>query len=84
MDFGNLSRSSVEHLIDEWVFNETYRAILKRRFLDGICYEPLAEEFGMSVRQVKRIVYKYGDKVLDHVPNYFVRDKGDYRNGYPK
>ena len=68
MDFGNLSRSSVERLIDEWVFNELYRCILKRRFLDGVCYEPLAEEFGMSVRHVKRIVYKYGDKVLSHVP----------------
>lgn len=68
MDFGNLSRSEVEHLIDEYCFNEKYRHILKRRFLDGVCFEPLAEEFGMSVRHVKNIVYKEGDKVLRHVP----------------
>ena len=68
MDFGNLSRSEVAYLIDEYCFNEKYRKILKRRFLDGICFEPLAEEFDMSVRHVKNIVYKEGDKVLHHVP----------------
>ena len=68
MDFGNLSRSEVEHLIDDYCFNEKYRHILKRRFLDGVCFEPLAEEFDMSVRHVKNIVYKEGDKVLRHVP----------------
>ena len=35
----DLSRSEVEHLIDEWIFSERDRAILKRRLLDGICYE---------------------------------------------
>lgn len=67
MNFGNLSRSEVEHLIDEYCFNEKYRKILKRRFLDGICFEPLAEEFDLSVRQVKNIVYKEGDKILRRI-----------------
>lgn len=58
VDFGNLSRSEVEHLIDEWIFSERDRKILKRRLLDGILYEPLAEEFDLSVRQVKNIVRK--------------------------
>lgn len=67
MNFGNLSRSEVGHLIDEYCFNEKYRKILKRRFLDGICFEPLAEEFDLSVRQVKNIVYKEGDKILRRI-----------------
>ena len=33
----NLSRSEVNHLIEEWIFNERDRAVLKRRLLDGIC-----------------------------------------------
>lgn len=66
MDYG-IRRSELEHLIDEYCFNEKYRYILKRRFLDGICFEPLSEEIGMSVRQVKNIVYKEGDKVLKHI-----------------
>jgi hypothetical protein len=59
----DLSRSEIEHLINEWIFSERDRAILKRRLLDGICYEPLAEEFGLSVRQTKTIVYKC-EKIL--------------------
>jgi hypothetical protein len=53
----DLSRSQWEHLIDEWIFSERDRQILKRRLLDGICYEPLAEEFDLSVQQTKHIVY---------------------------
>ena len=52
----DLSRSEWEHLIDEWIFSERDRAILKRRLLDGICFGPLAEEFDMSVRQINNIV----------------------------
>ena len=61
------SNSEITRLIDEYIHNERNRAILKRRLIDGICYEPLAEEFDLSVRQVKNIVYKYQDKVLKYV-----------------
>lgn len=63
----NISRSEVANAIDEWIFNERDRQILKRRLLDGICYEPLAEEFNMSVQSVKRIVYKSQDKLFKHL-----------------
>lgn len=62
-----MSRTDIERLIDEWVHNERDRKILKRRLLDGICFEPLAEEFDLSVRQVKRIVYVSEDKIFAHV-----------------
>lgn len=62
----DLSRSEVERLIEEWIFKERDRRILKRRLLDGICYEPLAEEFGLSVRQIKNIVYKGEEKIFSH------------------
>ncbi len=63
-----ISCSEVSHLIDEWCFNEKHRAILKRRWIDGIGQEELAEEFDLSVRQIQYIIYKQGDKVLRHVP----------------
>lgn len=63
--FPDLSRSQIEYLIDEWIFNERDRNILKRRLLDGITFEKLAEEFDMSVRQIKSIVYKSGDRLYD-------------------
>lgn len=60
----DIPRSQVEFLIDEWIFSERDRMILKRRLLDGICFEPLAEEFDLSVRQIKTIVYKGEDKLF--------------------
>ena len=59
--------SEMAALIDEYIHNERNRAILKRRLLDGICYEPLAEEFDMSVRQVKTIVYKAQDMLFKNL-----------------
>jgi hypothetical protein len=63
----DLSRSDLEKIIDEWVFNERNRNIIKRRLLDGICYEPLADEFNLSVRQVKNIVYKTENIIIRHL-----------------
>lgn len=67
----NLSRSQWEKLIDEWVFSERDRAILKRRLLDGIKFEDLAEEFSLSVRQVKNIVYRQQRLLFTHTPPFF-------------
>lgn len=64
-----LSRSEIEYLINEWIIGrnaERDREIMKRRLLDGICYEPLAEEFDLSVRQVKNIVRKCEIKIFKH------------------
>lgn len=67
MNVPDLSRSQLENLIDEWILNERNRNIAKRRLIDGVCYEPLAFEFDMSVRQIKNIVYKVEDKIFKHV-----------------
>lgn len=63
----DLSRTEIEHLISEWVLNERDRKIMSRRLIDGICYEPLAEEFDLSVRQIKNIVYKNEKRILKHI-----------------
>ena len=55
------SNSQISALIDEWVHSERDRAIMKRRLIDGLTHERLAEEFDISVRQVKRIIYKNMD-----------------------
>lgn len=61
------SRSEILFLIDEYILNEKHRRIMRRRLIDGICYEPLAEEFDMSVSQIKRIIYKCQDKIFKHL-----------------
>ena len=54
----DLSRTEWENLIDEWIFNEKDRAILKRRLLDGLTFEQLANEFNYSTQNIQRIIYK--------------------------
>lgn len=63
----DLSRSELIALIDEWIFNERDRQILKRRLLDGITYEKLAEEFDLSVRHIKTVVYKSEQKLVTKI-----------------
>lgn len=66
----DLCRREWEELIDQWIIGnhaERNRAIIKRRLLDGICFEPLAEEFGLSVQQTKTIVYKAEQTLIKHI-----------------
>ena len=63
------TNSQIRAIIEEYIHSERDRQILCRRLIDGICYEPLAEEFNLSVRQVKTIVYREGDKVFKHCKN---------------
>lgn len=63
----DLSRTEIEYLIHEWIFNERDREILKRRLLDGICFEQLAEGFDLSTQGVKQIVYKSQNRIFKHV-----------------
>ena len=61
------TNSQIAFLIDEHIHSERNRAILKRRLIDGICFEPLAEEFGLSVEGVKDIVYKNQRKLFKFI-----------------
>lgn len=60
------TNSEIEKIIDEYIHNERDRNVLKRRYIDGICYEPLAEEFDLSVTQIKRIIYKNENAIFKH------------------
>lgn len=61
------TNSQIEFLIDEYIHSDRDRALLKRRLIDGVVFETLAEEFGMSDRHVKRLVYKPQDKVFKYL-----------------
>lgn len=61
------TNSCISALIDEYIHSERDRKLLKRRLIDGICYEPLAEEFDLSDRQVRRIVYRLQEQLFKHL-----------------
>lgn len=65
--FDDRSRSEWEALIDEWVHDELSRKMLKRKYLDGICFEPLAEEFYISVEGCKKRVKKAREQLFRHI-----------------
>ena len=70
MENYNLSRSEWENAIDQWLVgrnSERNRKMLKRRLLDGISYERLAEEFDMSTQNVCSIIYKCQERVFTHL-----------------
>ena len=62
------SNSQIREIIAEYVHSERDRAILCRRLIDGVTFERLAEEFDMSVSQIKRIVRKGSNNIFKHLP----------------
>lgn len=52
------TNTEIAHEIDEKIHSELDRALMKRRLIDGITQEKLAEEFDLSVRQVQRKIYR--------------------------
>lgn len=61
------TNSQVSAIIDDIIHSERDRAIMKRRFIDGLTYERLAEEFNLSVPRIKSIVYHGWNKVLKYL-----------------
>lgn len=52
------SNSRLREIVGEHIHNERDRKILIRKYCDGLTFEQLAEEFDLSVSQIKRIIYK--------------------------
>lgn len=67
LDNAEYTNTKIKDIIDDYVHKERDRLILKRRFVDGICFEPLSEEFGLSVTQTKNIVKKYEYRIFSHL-----------------
>lgn len=61
------TNSQIREIIREYIHSERDREILCRRLIDGVTYERLAEEFGLSVRHTKTIVYRGEEQVFRHV-----------------
>ena len=62
------TNSLIERLIAEHLHSERDRALLRRRLIDGIVFEKLAEEFELSPRQTRTIVHKCEQILFKHLP----------------
>lgn len=61
------TNSQMDKLISEHIHSDRDRRILRRRLIDGVCYDSLAEEFDMSVRWIKAIVKKEKNALFQHL-----------------
>lgn len=61
------TNSQVTQVINEHVHSERDRNIMIDRLVNGMCYEPLAEKYDLSVTQVKRIIYKLQMVVFKYI-----------------
>ena len=65
----DMPNSEVARIIDEFVRVERDRQIMKDRLINGMCFEPLAEKYGLSVNQTKNIVYKCWYRLFKRLKN---------------
>ena len=66
-------RSEWERLIDEWIYDELDRRILRRYLFDGITFDKLTEEIQVNrqieVDMVRRRFRKAFERLLNHAEN---------------
>lgn len=60
-----LSAKDVTEIIDQYVFSDRDRRLLKRRLIDGIPYEELSEEFYLSAERARQIVKGYKQTIFN-------------------
>lgn len=63
----DLSRTEWEHYIDEFIFNEEHRKMLKRNLLDGRTYEQIAEQFGCSRDKIARLIPRLQNRLFKKI-----------------
>ena len=63
-DLSPIPNSKIVEATCEYVKGTQNREIILDRYIELLTFEQLAEKYDLSVSTVKRIVYKYGDKVL--------------------
>lgn len=63
--FDDKKNSEIMELINEYIHSERDRALLSRKFVDGVTFEALSEEFSLSTTQTKRIIYKQSERLSE-------------------
>ena len=61
------SNSRIREIIGEYIHDEKHRKLMCRRLIDNITIDRLAEEFELSVSQVKRIIWKDSEIIFRHL-----------------
>lgn len=63
--FEDKTNVEIIELIDLYIHSERDRILMKRKYVDGIKFEPLSEEIELSTVQTKRLAKKYKEEIYD-------------------
>lgn len=61
------SVSEIAVAIDEYIYNARDREIARRKILNGERFEPLAEEYDLTPRQLCRIIKQARETIAAHL-----------------
>ena len=64
------SVDEINHMIDQYIYGrkaQRNREIFRESFVDGVPQEQIAEEYGLSVRQVQNIIYACQRQLFPHL-----------------
>ncbi|MBR5109898.1 MAG: hypothetical protein IK099_06860 [Clostridia bacterium] len=62
------TNSQIKTLILERVHDKRHRLILYNRYVNGETFERLAEDYGLSSKQISRIIHKYDHALFHDLP----------------
>lgn len=66
--------SEMEHLIDEWIWSDVARRMLKDKLYNQeMTFDQLSEKYSISVQHTKKIFYKAEEKVFSKIPPEYIR-----------
>ena len=68
--FEDKSNTEIIDLINEYIHSERDRDLMRRRYVDGVRFEPLSEEFDLSTVHTKRIIYRQTEAICDKMRTY--------------
>jgi hypothetical protein len=66
-DAADIPTSEADHIIDDWIYNEMHRTYIKERFINGMSFPEISKKYGVSVRQLKRIIYDGKYRIEQHI-----------------
>lgn len=61
------SADHISAVIDQWIKSARNRAIMKSKLIDGLTFEQVAEEYKLSDRYVKTLIYSLEMQVFEHL-----------------
>lgn len=62
------SNSQIRELIAEYVHNADDRKMLSLRLIDGMTFEQIGFEMGMTTKTVRIRIHKGEDAIFKHIP----------------